>query len=455
MVLSKEIAHLENSAVKLTITIPKDEVLAQYGGLLADYSKNIQIPGFRKGKVPREVLERKFGDALKDEAMGRIMEKGVQEIFEAEDFPEDARPLPYSTPQVQDEPKLDLGQDLVFSVQYDVLPKVDVKDWKGIEIEVPDVKVEDEDISRELEAVRERNALVIDKDDSAPAAKDDVVTVDYTELGEDGQPVSGGERQDYVFTLGTGMNVFKFDDEVTGMKKGETKEFDKTYADDFDDPVLAGKTKKIKVTLKAVKEKKLPDLDDDLAQDVNEKFNTLDDLKKNIRERLEKNLDNRTRELKINNLLEKILEKTEVIVPESMMRIELESRWRNLARQFNTSTEQLMKMLGASGKGIDEIQDEWRPDAKKALQSRLIVETLMRDMGLEASDEDVEKEFETMAAGMDTSAEEIRKYYEQGSMKEYLKEDIKEKKLFEIMLGETKIKKGKKQKYLDLMGNNG
>jgi trigger factor len=453
--VSKEITRLEHSRVKLALTVGKDDVVKEYDGLLKEYSASVQMPGFRKGKVPREVLLRKFGDALKGEALGKIIEKAVGQVFDDEGLSREDKPLPYSSPQLQDEPKLDLESDLTFSVVYDVLPKVSVGQYKDLEIEAPGAAVTDEDINRELEAIRERNSVVFDRDDSAAAEKDNVLTVNYCELDEKGGVVPGTERQDFAFTLGSGYNIFKFDDEIAGMKKGETREFEKSFPADFSESDLAGKTKKLRVTLTALKEKKLPDLDDDLAQDVDEKYQTLDDLKQSIRDRMTKNLERRLREIKVSRILEKIVENTPVDIPESMVRIELESRWRNLARRFNTTPEEIMKSTEKSGKIVEEIQEEWRPDALKALHSRLIVETLIEDLAFTASDEELEKEFEVMAGESETPLEEVKKYSEDATMKEYIKEDIKERKLFDVLLSENKIKTGKTENYLDLMRING
>jgi trigger factor len=457
MALSKELERLEKSSVKLTVTVGMDDVRSQYDDLLKDYTKNVQMPGFRRGKVPREVLIRKFGEALKGEALGRIIEKSITDIFTDEAFTREDRPLPYSTPQVQDEPKLDLDQDLKFSVVYDVLPRVTVSAWKGIEAEAPEASVSDEDLNRELEALRERNAIVLDRDDGDAAEKGNVVTVNYCERDDAGNVIPGSERQDFVFTLGSGYNLYHFDDEIVGIKKDETRDFDKTYPEDFSDKDLAGRTKKLRVTLTALKEKKLPELDDDLAQDVDEKYKTLDDLKNSIRERLNRNLEQQLRNLKINALLEKIMENTPVDVPESMIRVELEGRWRNLARQFGVDEEALSANMAKSGdgNGKETIQEGWRTDAVRALHSRLIVETLIEQEKLEAGDDEVEKEFERMAEEMGSPIEEIKKYYQGDTMKEYLKEDIKERKLFDVLLAENTLKPGKKMNYLDLVGNNG
>ncbi|MDR1899388.1 MAG: trigger factor [Treponema sp.] len=455
MAVSKEITPQEHSSVKLTVKVDRDDVRAQYDDLLKEYTKSIQIPGFRRGKVPREVLIRKFGDSLKGEALNHVIEKSLGEVFEDGSMTREQKPLPYSTPRVEDEPKLDPDTDLTFSVIYDVLPAVNIGQWKGLEVEVPDAEVTDDDLNRELETIRDRNAFVLDREDGAAAEKDNVVTVNYCELGEDGEALPGTERQDFVFTLGSVYNIYQFDDEVTGMKKGETKDFEKTFPDDFVNSDLAGKTKKIRVSLSALKEKKLPDLDDDLAQDVDEKFTTLEDLKNSIRERLNKNLERRLREIRISRILEKIVENTPVDIPESMIRIEIESRWRNLARRFNTTPENIVKMMGASGKNPEEIQEEWRPDAVKALHSRLIVETLIEQEKFEASGEEMDRELERQAGDMEASLEEVKKYYENEAMKEYLTEDVKERKLFDVLLAENTIKRGKRENYLDIMENNG
>jgi trigger factor len=398
-------------------------------------------------------MEQKFGDSIKDETLGHVVEKAFQEIMEDESFARENKPLPYANPSIEDEAnlKLDFDADFTFSLIYDVLPAVTVSEWKGLDVEVPQASVEKADIDRELEEIRDRNSLVLDKDEKASAKKNDVATINYSELDDDGKVLPDSERQDFVFTLGSGANIYKLDDEIVGMKKGDTKDVTKNYPEDFEDPVLAGKTKKLRVTLTALKEKKLPDLDDDLAQDVNEKFKTLDDLKKDVTDRLEKNLENQLRNMKMNAILEQIMEKTPITLPESMVRMELEARMRNLSRRFNVPEEQLMQIFGAGGKDMEAIQADWRPDAEKALKSRLIVETLMEDLKLEATDEEVEKEMETMAEGSASTLEEVKKYYDNDNMKDYLKEDIKERKLFDMMIAESKMKKGEKKSYLDVM----
>jgi trigger factor len=446
--VSKEITRLEQSSVKLTVTIGKEDVSAQYNNLLADYSKSLQMPGFRKGKVPREVLERKFGPALKEEALSRIVEKSITEILGDETFPPADKPLPYSQPKLEEQPALDFGADLQFSITYDVFPTVKVGTWKGLSVEIPDAGVTDEDIDRELELIRNRNAIVQDKDDDAAAEEGDVVTVSYLELSESGEPLEETKREDFVFTLGSGYNMYRFDEEIKGMRKGETRDFEKAYPEDFLDKELAGRTIKLRASLTALKSKILPELDDDLAQDVDEKYRTLEDLKADIRERFTKNLDKRLRDLTLNGLLEKIMENSPVEIPESMIRIELEARWRNMARQFQTTAEDLQ---ASSGINYEEILSKWRPDVAKALHSRLIVEALIEEQNLDATDEELKQEIVSLSENSGTPLEDAKYYYELDNMRNYLKQDIKERKLFDILLAENTVAKGKQEKYLDLV----
>ena len=450
MIKNKEITRLEKSSVKLSVTIGKEELRSEYDELLSGYSRSIQLPGFRKGKVPKEVLERKFAEALRDEVLGKIIEKSLGEIFEDEALTREERPLPYSRPELKDEPKLDFESDLEYSVVYDVLPTVKVGKWESLEAEVPDVSISEEDLARELEAIRERNSIVLDKNEGESAAKGDVVTVDYWELDDSGEALEQGERKDFSYTLGSGQNAYKFDDEIVGMKKGETKEFSKTYPEDDKD--FPGRTIKLRLSLTALKSKNLPDLDDDLAQDVDEKFKTLEDLKNSIKERLNKDLERKLKDIKTSRLLEKIMDNTAVEIPESMIRLELDSRFRKLARQFNTDSEGLYKMMGGQAESIVE---SWRDDATKALHSRLIVETLMEELKLEASKEEAEKEIERMAEESGAALEEVKKYYEDERIWDFLLEDIKERKFFDILLEKNTIKTGKKTNYLDLAANNG
>ena len=440
--VTKKIEKLENSSVKLTVTIGKADVAASYNEVVAKYAKNIQIPGFRKGKVPVSVLERKYGDALKNDAVSEIVEKALGDIFEEMDKNKsDDRPLPYSQPTIDDIPLLDTTKDLTFAVKYDVFPQVEVKNFDGIEIKVPEVKITDDDLKEELEAIRQRNAMVLDKKDDEAVAKDDIVTVNYCELDDKDAEIAGSQRQDFVFTVGTEQNIYKFDNEIIGMKKGETKDLTKE---------VDGENKKVRVTVTAVKVRNVPELDDELAQDVSDKYNNLEDMKNDIKKNLETALENKLKEIKSNSLLEQLVEKNPVELPASMVRAELDSRFRMMAQQFQTTTEQLEKMLTSAGQKKEDMLTQWTGDAEKMLKSRIIVESLLKEKDISVTAEEIEAEYEKIAAGAGVSVEEVKKHYEDPRSKEYLEDEAKEQKLYTMLFDQVKVSKGDKKTFADL-----
>ena len=455
MKVTKEISKLENSAVKLTATIAKEDVVSGYNKNISKYAKNVQRPGFRKGHVPVKVLEQKYGDSLKQEVLADLIDESLNQIF-AEEESKDIRPLPYTQPRLDGDklPEFSTDKDLTFSVVYDVFPSVEVKDFSKIEVKEPQVEIGEKELNEELKAIQERNAVVIDKKEGEPVEKDNIVTIDYKELDDSGTAIPGSEREGFVFTVGTGENIYKIDDEIVGMKKDETKEISKTYDAKEENKDLAGKTKKISVTVKAIKLRNLPALDDELAQDVSEKYKTLDDLKKDISKGLESAKNRKIAELKSQSLLEQLVEKNPIVLPKSMIQAEMESRWRMMAQQFQTTPEQLEKMISASGQSKENMLTQWTGDAEKMLKSRLIVDALIREKNIAVTPEEVEAEFAKIADESGSTIEEVKEHYEDARAKEYIIDEIKENKLYDELYKQVKVSKGDKVKFADLFKNN-
>lgn len=449
MKFTKSFKKLEKSAVELTVTIKKDDVAETYQSTLKNYVKNAQIPGFRKGHVPANVLERKYGDSIKAEALGTIIDKSFEEILKDD---VDNRPLPYSQPTMEQVPEFDITKDLVYTVKYDVFPKVEIENFSGITVKEPQSAVTDDDIAEELKGMQERNAMVIDKKDET-VEKNNIVTIDYVELDDAKNEIAGTKREDFVFTVGTGENLYKVDDDILGMKKGDSKEITKEFKKDYEDSDLAGKTVNLKVTVKAVRIRDLPALDDDFAQDCNEKYKTLQDMKDDIKKNMETSIKRKIEEIKINSLLEQLLEKNPFDIPESMLATELEGRWRMMANQFQTTTEQLEKMITASGQTKETMLNEWTGNSEKMLKSRIIVDSLMRSRNISVTPEEIEAEYAKIAEDGNMSVEEVKKHYEDPRAKEYLIDDTKEKKLFEQLFKEVKVSKGNKMTFKELFAN--
>ena len=446
MKFTKEFKNLEKSAVELTVTIAKKDVAEAYENTLKNYVKNAQIPGFRKGHVPANVLERKYGDSIKADTLGTLIDQSFDEIFKEET---ENRPLPYAQPTMEKAPELDITKDLTYTVKYDVFPKVEVKDFAGVNVKEPQVTITDDDLSDELKTIQERNATVTEKKDGV-VEKDNIVTINYVEVGEDGKEITDTKREDYVFTVGSGENLYKIDDEVVGMKKDETKEITKNYKKDFENSDLAGKTVKLNVTVKAVKIRDIPALDDDFAQDVNDKYKTLQDMKDDLKKNMELAVSRRVKEMKNNSLLEQLVEKNKFDIPASMLAAELDGRWRMMAQQFQTTPEQLDKMIAASGQSKEAMLNEWTGDSEKMLKSRIIVDSLIRARNISVTPEEIEEQYKRIADEGGMTVEEVKKHYEDPRSKEYLIDDTKENKLYDQLYKEVKVSKGDNISFKDL-----
>lgn len=449
MIKDKNLEKLDNSAVKLTVTVDQDTVEKEYNDLVAGYAKTAHIKGFRKGKVPSDVLERKFGESFRFETMQKVLEESLRTVFEEID----EKPLPYSQPSLEDEVDLELGSDFTYTVSYDVYPDIDLGEYRNLEVRIPDVKITKDDEKRELTALQEQNAIVQEKADGV-VEKENIVTVDFWELDDDNNEVEDSRREDFVFTQGSGYNLYKIDDEILGMKVGDEKTIEKSYPDDFETPELAGRTVTLVVKIKGVRERQLPDLDDELAQDVSDDYETLDDLKASIRSRLEKTLENRLRQAKIDAIMEKVAEASTVELPESMIQAELEASWQNFVSQFRGQDDQIIRMLEAQGSGKEQMLEQWRPSEESRLKRRLLVQKMIEKEEIAVADEELDAEIERLAEENDTDAATVRNYYEQNSLFEYLKQELRQRKLFDSVFEDTKFKKGEKTSYMDLVGQN-
>ena len=327
-------------------------------------------------------------------------------------------------------PEFDTTKDLTYTVTFDVFPKVSVKDFKGIEIKEPQVTLGDKELEDELKAIQERNAIVMDKKADEKAEKDNIVTIDYNEE-------NGENRNGFVFTLGGADDVYKISDDVIGMKKDESKEVTKD-------------SKKVKITVKAIKTRQLPALDDDLAQDVSEKFKTLDDLKADIKINHEVAKNRKLAEIKSQSLLEQLVEKNPFDIPASMLAAELDGRWRMMAQQFQTSPEQLEKMITASGQTKEAMLEQWTGDSEKMLKSRIIVDSLLKEKNISVTPEEIEEQYKKIAEEGGMDIEEVKKHYSDPRSKEWLIDDTKEQKLYEELYKEVKVSKGDKVSFADL-----
>ena len=443
-----EIKKLENSSVELTLTIKAADIEAAYKKTIADYSKKIVMKGFRQGKVPAAVLERKYGDSLINEAGFNVIEKSLQEAL----LDVDKKPLPYVTPALKNEEslKLALDSDIEYTVEYDTFPDVELGEYKGVEIEVPNVVIKETDVNRELDKYREQNAIVTEKR-GGKVAKGNVITINYVELDDAEKEIEKTKRDDFTFTVGTGYNYYKIDEDVIGLKKDEEKIIEKEFAPDFEYKDLAGRKVRLKVTVKTIKKRELPEITDELAQDISEKYKTKEDLIEDVKKRLNGVTDMKLLDDKKRAAMAKIIESTKVDPPQAMIDNQLNTMWTNFIYRFGGDEKQVEKMLAAEGKTREDLVKDWEGEALRAVKSQIIIGEISKKEKIEASDADVDEEMKLEADRAGMKIEEFKQYVKENNMNEYFKIGVLDRKTYDFILSNAKVKKGAEVKYLDFL----
>ena len=450
MIADKKLESLENCSARLTVTVDKEAATSEYSSLLKKYSLTAQIKGFRRGKVPPNILEQKFGESIRSEAGLQLIESSLKEVFEDVD----EKPLQFEPPELEGDVDLELGKDFTFTVTYDVFPKVEIGEYKGIEIEEDTVSVASTDIDRELEVIRERNAIVVDKPDDAVVENDDIVTIDYEEVDENDETIEGTTRSDFAFTVGSAYNRYKIDEDILGLKKEDAKIVEKTYKEDFEDSELAGRSVRLSVHVKQIKRKDKPELDDELAQDVSDEYKTLEDLKKDIRKQLRDASKGRLRQRTIQKILESIVDASPVVLPESMLRAELQSNWSNFLARSGLTEEQMMGILSNQERTQDDLFEEWKPQAERTIRTRLAMNEIIEKEKIESTEDELDEAIKEQALRSNMDVETARANLEQAQMLDYLRSQIVDRKLTDFLFDQAKKTKGKKLKLLDLLQDN-
>lgn len=433
-IIEKKIEYVAGSQVSIQASVSKIDIQSEYEKVLGKYQKKINLPGFRTGHAPLKMIERRYGEGLKGELIGDILENVIREIS-----PELTRkPLPYAQPHFDGSLDLDLEKDFSFTLRLDVDPEFEVADYKKMSTTIYNVKVADADIDKEIERIQERNALVLTKESAAE--KGDILTVDYCEVDDTGKEVEGTKREGFVFTLGQEESYYDFEKDVLGMSTGEEKVVEKKYAKTYRHEDLAGRKLSLKVKVTGIKQKNLPALDDEFAQDVDEKFKTLADLKKDIREKMEKNAIESARNHRINALMKDVIDATEIDLPEAMLAAEADMRIRQMAQQSGMDQETIMKMLGGQEK---ELYERWKPELVESAKSRLVLNKLKNDLEISVDDKDREESRNFLTGYYRMDEETLSKQVGQDAWNRYVDEESKERKLHQLLLDAAKVKEEK------------
>lgn len=386
--MSYTVENLEKSMAKITITVDAD---AFEEAMVKSYNKNkknISIQGFRKGKAPRKMVEKLYGPEVFYEDAANF---AIPDAYE-EAAKESGLEI-VSRPEI-DVVEIEKGKDFVFTATVAVKPEVTLGDYKGIEVEKKTVKVMAADVNAEIDKVREQNSRMITVENRG-IKKDDTAVIDF-EGFVDGEPFQGGKGEDYSLVIGSHSFIDTFEDQLVGKKAGEEVDVNVTFPEEYHEASLKGKPALFKVTVKGIKKKELPKLDDEFASEVSE-FETLKEYKASVKKNLTERRKEEAKREKENEVVEKVVENITVELPEPMIDEQTQQMIQEFAGRLSSqglSFDQYMQMTGMTA---DALMGQMKPEAEKRIRTRLALEAIVDAEKIKATAKDIDKEIENMA----------------------------------------------------------
>ena len=419
--------------VKLEITIEAEKFDNAIKKVYFQNAKYFNIPGFRKGKAPQNIVEKYYGkEIFYEDAFNDVVPAEYEKALEENKI--DA----VSKPEI-DVVTMEKGQDLVFTAVVQTKPEAKLKKYKGIEIEKIEYNVKDSDIENELKDMQDKNSRLVTVEDRA-AQKDDTAVIDF-EGFVDGVPFDGGKSDNYNLVLGSHSFIEGFEDQVIGMNIGEEKEINVTFPEEYFSKNLAGKPAVFKVKLNELKKKELPKLDDEFAKDVSE-YDTLDELKQSIKEKLEKQFKDREKNEKEDAAVRELLKELEVDIPSGMIEMEVENMMRDMEQRMSYQGLKMEQYLKMMNKTEEQFKKEYEPQALDAIKSRLAIEAVIKSEKIEATDEEINAKIEEMASNYGKEPKELQ---ENANIRDYIKNGIENEKAMEFLVANAKEKKPEKK----------
>ncbi|MEN1968306.1 trigger factor [Lentibacillus sp. N15] len=392
--------------------------------------KKVQIPGFRKGKVPRKIFEKRFGvESLYQDAVDIVLPDAYMKAVEETGIE------PVDQPAVDIE-EIEQGKELVFTAKVTVLPEVTLGEYKGLEVEEQDTTVTDEDVDHEIEHQREHHAELIVKEEGS-VEQGDTVVMDF-EGFIDGEAFDGGKAENHSLEIGSGQFIPGFEDELIGKTAGEDTEVSVTFPEDYHAEELAGKEATFNVKIHEIKTKELPELDDEFAKDVDEEVETLDELKTKKKEELEaqkkQNAENQTRE----SLITQASDNAQVDVPSVMVDTELDRMVKEFEQRLQMQGMTMEMYQQFSGQDEAALRDQMKEDAGKRVKTNLVLDAIFEQEGLEITDADADAELENMASTYGTEVDQLKQML--GGNTDAIKEDLKFKKAIDFLVDNSTTK---------------
>lgn len=427
--MSLQVEKLENNMAKLTIEVSAEEFEKAIKDAYNHNKGRFNIPGFRKGKAPLNMIEKMYGagifyedagNALIDESYPKAVEECEEEIV--------------SSPTI-DVIQIEKGKSFIYTATVAVKPEVTLGEYKGIEVEKADATVTDEDVEAELKAAQEKNGRLIAVEDR-PVADGDNTVIDFKGY-IDGVAFDGGEGEDYPLIIGSHSFIEGFEEQLIGKNVGEQCEVNVTFPEEYHAPELAGKPAKFDVTIKEVKMTELPELNDEFASEVSD-FETLAEYKEDIKAKLQDKKNREAATENENRVIDKVVENASMEIPQAMIDTQARGMLEDYARRLQSQGLNINDYMKYTGMTVEKMKEQMEPQALRRIKTRLVLEKIVEVENLEVSDEAVDSQIEKMAASYQMEADKLKEMMGENERAQ-MKEDLKVQEAVDFLVSEAKL----------------
>ena len=413
--MSLQVERLEHNMAKLTIEVPAEEVEKALQAAYLKERGKISLPGFRKGRVARQMIEKMYGpEVFYDEAANRMISEAYAKAYDECELELVSQPKIEIT-------QLEKGKEFIFTAEVAVKPEVKLGEYKGLKVDKVSTRVTQKEVDEEIDKERERNARTIDVTDRAVQDKDQI-TLDF-EGFVDGVAFEGGKASDYPLTIGSGAFIPGFEDQLIGANIDEEKEINVTFPEEYQAKELAGKAAVFKCTVHSIKAKELPELDDEFVSDVSEKSETVDAYKAEVKAKIKERKENEGKQKREDQSVEQAVANAEMDIPEAMISFQSRQMVDDFARRIMQQGMTMEQYFQFTGLSEEKMMEEFKPEAEKRIRTRLTLEAIVAAENIEVSEERLDEELQKMADSYKMEVDKLKEYMGENEKKQ-MKEDI-------------------------------
>jgi trigger factor len=415
---------------KITVTIDKKQVAAEYGKRLSDAAKSASIKGFRKGKAPKSMIEKYYGSKIEEETIKKLIEVSFAKPLDENGL------KPIAQPMFKAE-KFSKDNDFTYSMIVELMPEFELSDYSGLDLKSKKAAVGKSETEEALEKLRQQNAIFKETTDDKKVEKDDMVIFDFKGYLSDGKLIKDGEKNNFSVVIGSNTLIPDFEDNLIGLKKGEEKEFVITFPKDYFEKEYAGADVKFQIKINEIKEKELPALDDDFAKDFGD-FKILDDLKSFIKDKLVKRKEHESKTHLREQIVEKLIESNKFDVPKCLVEKQLDYMIQN--------TRQKLQSQGADISALNMSEEDMRENSRelaiKMVKRDMVLDKIIKAEELTVEESELEEKYDEMAKNLNKPVQSIKDYYKRLNAERYLKEEILIQKVYGKIIQKADITEG-------------